>query len=175
MRVSPVDENATPEIAALAKKIRGARGGQLHIFYKALLHSPGLAAAWFEFNNAVRFATTLGDRTREIVIMRVAALTGCEYVWSVHEAQYAKPAGLDAREVTALRERGRAAGFEPREQALIAYVDAVTLTVAVPDDVFQAMGRHFSERETAEVTVLAGAYNMQTRVLRALGIESWKP
>jgi AhpD family alkylhydroperoxidase len=175
MRVSPVDEHATPEIAALAKKIRGARGGQLHIFYQALLHSPGLAAAWFEFNNAVRFATTLDDRTRELIIMRVAALTGCEYVWSVHEAQYARPAGLEPREIAALCERAAPGGLDSREQALIAYVDAMTLTVAVPDDVYQAVSRHYSEREAAEVTVLAGAYNMQTRVLRALGIESWKP
>jgi len=57
----------------------------------------------------------------------------------------------------------------------IAYVDAMTRDVAVPDDVFTDMSRHFDDRKTVEVTVLVGAYNMQTRVLRALGIESWKP
>ena len=39
-RISLIDENATPEIAALSAKIRGARGGQLHVFYRALLHTP---------------------------------------------------------------------------------------------------------------------------------------
>ena len=172
-RVPLVAEDATPEIAALAQKIRGARGGQLHVFYQALLHSPDLAAAWFEFNNAVRFKAGLADRVRELVIMRVAALTGCEYVWSVHEAQYAAKAGVTAHEVAALRS-GKREAFVAREQALIAYVDAMTRDVAVPDAVFKEMSRHFSTRETTEVTVLVGAYNMQTRVLRALGIESWK-
>lgn len=182
-RIPLVDENATPEIAALAGKIRGARGGQLHVFYRALLHSPDLAAAWFEFNNAVRFKASLDDRVRELVIMRVAALTGCEYVWSVHEAQYAAKAGVTPPEVAALRSphafqagtnRDVPGIFDAREQALLAYVDAMTRDVAVPDQVFEAMSRHFSAREIAEVTVLVGAYNMQTRVLRALGIEAWK-
>jgi 4-carboxymuconolactone decarboxylase len=174
MRVTPIEEKATPAIAELVKKIRGARGGQLHVFYQALLHSPGLAAGWFEFNNAVRFGTTLDDRTRELVIMRVAALTGCEYVWKVHEAQYAGPAGLAPPEVAALREGSRSSVFTERERALLAHVEAMTRDVAVPDGVFEQLKRHFGERTAVEVTVLAAAYNMQTRVLRALGIETWK-
>src|SRR5688572_9150053 len=101
-RVPLIDEDATPEIAELSRKIRGARGGQLHVFYRALLHSPALAAAWFEFNNAVRFRAGLDARIRELIIMRVAALTGCEYVWKVHEAQYAAAAGLTPPEIAAL-------------------------------------------------------------------------
>jgi AhpD family alkylhydroperoxidase len=174
-RVPLIEESATAAIAALSRKIRGARGGQLHVFYRALLHSPDLAAAWFEFNNAVRFHSTLDDRTRELVIMRVASLTGCEYVWKVHEAQYALPAGLTPPEVAALREGSRSAAFDARERALLAYVEAMTRDVAVTDGVFVEMKRHFDDRTIVEVTVLVGAYNMQTRVLRALGIEDWKP
>ena len=174
-RVPLIDENATAEIAALARKIRGARGGQLHVFYRALLHSPDLAAAWFEFNNAVRFRTTLDDRTRELVIMRVASLTGCEYVWKVHQAQYAAPAGVTPPEVAALHEGSRSAAFGAGERALLAYVEAMTRDVAVPDGIFVEMKRHFDDRTIVGVTVLVGAYNMQTRVLRALGIESWNP
>lgn len=173
-RVPLIDEHSTPEIAALVAKIRGARGGQLHVFYRALLHTPALASAWFEFNNAVRFRTSLDDRVREIVIMRVAALTGCAYVWSVHEAQYAAPAGVTPREVEALRDWRKSGVFDARESALLAYVDAMTSDVAVPDAVFDGMSGHFSARETVDVTVLVGAYNMQTRVLRALGIEPGK-
>lgn len=173
-RVPLIDEHATPEIAALAAKIRGARGGQLHVFYRALLHTPALASAWFEFNNAARFRTSLGDRVREIVIMRVAALTGCAYVWHVHEAQYAAPAGVTPREVEALRDWRGSGVFDARERALLAYVDAMTSDVAVPDAVFDGMSRHFNARETVEVTVLVGAYNMQTRVLRALDLDPEK-
>jgi len=170
-RISLIDENATPTIAALAKKIRGARGGQLHVFYKALLHTPALASAWFDYNNAVRFQTSLGDRVRELVIMRVAALTGCDYVWKVHETQYAAPAGVTPREVEALRDWRKSGVYGKKESALLAYVDAMTQHVAVPDAVFDGMRKHFSEREILELTVLIGAYNMQSRLLRALDIQ----
>ena len=169
-RVTLIDEHATPDIAALVAKIRGARSGQLHVFYRALLHTPGLASAWFDFNNAVRFQTGLDDRVRELVIMRVAALTGCTYVWSVHQAQYAKPAGVTPGEVEALRDWRKADVFGARECALLAYVDAMTRDVAVTDAVFDELRKHFDERATVELTVLIAAYNMHTRVLSAFDI-----
>ena len=169
-RVSLIDEKASPDVAALAAKIRGARGGQLHEFYRALLHTPGLASAWFDFNNAVRFQTRLDDRVRELVIMRVAVLTGCDYVFEVHKAQYAKPAGVTPDQVEALRARTPAL-FGGRDSALLAYVDAMTRDVEVADAVFQRVRGHFSDREVVELTVLTAAYNMHTRFLKALGFE----
>jgi AhpD family alkylhydroperoxidase len=170
-RLPLVDENASPDIAALAAKIRGARGGRLHEFYRALLHTPGLASAWFDFNNAVRFQTRLDDRVRELVIMRVAILTGCDYVFEVHKAQYAKPAGVTPDEVKALRKRRIPALFGKRDSALLAYVDAMTRDVEIADAVFRRLRGHFSDREVVELTVLTAAYNMHTRFLKALGFE----
>jgi 4-carboxymuconolactone decarboxylase len=173
-RIPLIDEQATPDIAALAARIRGARGGQLHDFYRALMHTPGLASAWFDFNNAVRFQTGVPERLRELVIMRVAALTGCDYVWNVHRAKYAAPAGVTPREIEALRERVEPGAFGARETALLGYVDAMTRDVTVPEAVFGKMREHFSEREIVDVTVLIAAYNMHTRVLKALEIDPEK-
>ena len=173
-RVTLIDEHATPDIAALVAKIRGARGGQLHDFYRALLHTPGLASAWFDFNNAVRFRTGLDGRVRELVIMRVAALTGCAYVWSVHQAQYAGPAGVTPQQVEALRDWRRSGPFGAADSALLAYTDAMTRDVTVADDVFKSLREHYSERDVVEITVLVAAYNMHTRVLKALDIDAEK-
>jgi AhpD family alkylhydroperoxidase len=170
-RVPLLGEHATPDIAALVAKIRGARGGQLHVFYRALLHTPGLASAWFDFNNAVRFQTGLDDRVRELVIMRVAALTGCDYVWKVHETQYAAPAGVTPQQVEALRDWRKSGLFGSEETALLAYVDAMTRDVTVAEDVFKSLREHYSEREVVETTVLVAAYNMHTRLLKALDIQ----
>jgi 4-carboxymuconolactone decarboxylase len=170
-RLPLVDENASPDIAALVAKIRGARGGQLHEFYRALLHSPGIASAWFDFNNAVRFQTRLGERVRELVIMRVAVLTGCDYVFEVHKAKYAKPAGVTANDVERLERKDEPRSFGGSDGALLAYVDAMTRDVAVPDGVLERLRAHFAEREVVEITVLVAAYNMHVRFLKALGFE----
>ena len=170
-RVSLIDDKAGPEAAAAVAKIRGARGGRLLNFYRALLHSPALASAWLEFNNAVRFQTGLDDRVRELVIVRVAYLNGAAYVVDIHKSRYAEPAGVARAEVEALADWQRAGIFGPRERALLAYVDAVTRDVAVSDAVFKSLREYFGERETVELTVLVAAYNMHTRVLRALEID----
>ena len=170
-RVSLIDEHAGTDVAAVVAKIRGKRGGRLLNFYRALLHSPGLASAWLDFNNAVRYQTGLGDRVRELIILRVAALNGADYVFDIHRSRYAEPAGVTRTEVEALRDWRKSGLFGPEESALLAYVDAMTRDVAVPEAVFKELREHFSERAVVELTVLIAAYNMHTRVLKALDIQ----
>lgn len=171
-RVPLIDESAGADVAAVVAKIRGKRGGRLLNFYRALLHSPGLASAWLDFNNAVRFETRLDERARELAIMRVAVLNGADYVFQIHKARYAEPAGVMPAQVEALRDWRNSGLFGPGESALLAYVDAMTRDVNVPDAVFNAMRTHFTERAVVELTVLIAAYNMHTRVLRALDIDA---
>lgn len=171
-RVPLLDESAG---AAVVAKIRGKRGGRLLNLYRALLHSPGLASAWLDFNNAVRYETGLGERARELVIMRVAVLNHADYVFQIHRLRYAEPAGVTPAEIEALRDWRKSGVFGPGDAALLAYVDAMTRDVEVPDAVFNGMRAHFSERAAVELTVLVAAYNMHTRVLRALDIDPEKP
>jgi len=171
-RVPLLDEHAGPDVAAVVAKVRGKRGGRLLNFYRALLHAPGLASAWLDFNNAVRYQTGLGDRVRELIILRVAALNGADYVFEIHRSRYAEPAGVTRVEVEALRDWRKSGLFGLEESALLAYVDAMTRDVTVPDAVFKGLREHFSERAVVELTVLVAAYNMHTRVLKALDIDA---
>ncbi len=92
-------------------------------------------------------------------------------MWSVHQAQYAAPAGVTPQQVEALRDWRKSDVFGARECALLAYVDAMTQDVAVADAVFKGLRAHFSERAVVELTVLVAAYNMHTRVLKALDVD----
>jgi len=170
-RVTLIEEQARRELADVVAKIRGARGGRLLNFYRALLNSPPLASAWLEFNNAVRYQTGLDDCVRELVIMRVAVLNRADYVLEIHKSRYAEPAGVTPEQAEALADWRGSKLFGPRERALLAYVDAMTRDVEVPSAVFNGLREHLSEREAVEVTVLIAAYNMHTRVLKALDID----
>jgi alkylhydroperoxidase family enzyme len=173
-RVPLLGESAGPEVAVVVAKIRGKRGGRLLNLYRALLHSPGLASAWLDFNNAVRYETGVDERVRELVIMRVAVLNRADYVFEIHKARYAEPAGVTPAEIEALRDWRKSEVFGPADAALLAYVDAMTRDVEVPGAVFKGMRAHFGERAAVELTVLVAAYNMHTRVLRALEIDPEK-
>jgi 4-carboxymuconolactone decarboxylase len=170
-RVSYVEEGSNPELDELIGRIRGARRGNLLKLYRLLLHSPALAESWFQHNNAVRWKTELDGRLREIVILRVCHLNGATYVLTQHVPELALKEGLTEAECAALADWRGSDSLTARERAALAYTDAMTRDIAVPDAVFAALKDHFSERQIVELTVLVGTYNMQTRVLCALAID----
>jgi alkylhydroperoxidase family enzyme len=170
-RVSYIDDKDHPELADLAAKIRGARRGNLINIYRLLLHSPALAESWFNNNNAVRWKTELTGRLREMLILRVARLNDATYVIKQHVPELALPEGLTVADCDALAHWQDSDRFSAPERAALAYADAMTRDVAVPDPVFDELKRHFNQRQIVELTVLIGTYNMQTRVLCALRID----
>jgi 4-carboxymuconolactone decarboxylase len=170
-RVSYLDDKTNPELGELADRIRGARRGHLINVYRLLLHSPALAESWLAYNNAVRWRTALDGRLREIAIIRVAHLNGATYVVKQHVPELALAEGLTLAECDALADWQPSAFFDARERAALAYIDATTRDIAVPDAVFAPLRDHFTERQIVEVTVLVGTYNMHTRVFRALAID----
>ena len=170
-RISYIEEKDHPELADLIGKVRAGRRGTLINVYKLLLHAPPLAACWLEMIGTARFKTELDGRLREIAIIRVAYLNGVEYVVKQHVPELSVTEGLPKVESDALADWQDSPFFSARERAALAYTDAMTRDIAVPDKLFDALRPHFSERQIVELTVLIGIYNMHTRVFMALGID----
>jgi alkylhydroperoxidase family enzyme len=170
-RVALIKEDEHPELSGLVGKLRAGRRGHLLNIYRTLLNSPALAESWFNHSNAVRWKTTLDGRLREIVIIRIGHLTHCEYVLRQHVPTLAPADGLTPEECAALADWRGSTFFTPRERAALAYADAMTREIGVPDAVFADVKRHFEDRALVELTVLIGSYNMNARVLRALAID----
>ncbi len=170
-RVSLIDEKDHPELSDFIARIRGARGGRLLNIYRMMLHSPAIASGWFELNQAVRCQTEVDGQSRELAVMRVAILNGVDYILRAHGPAYALKEGLTQAHVDALADWSSSALFSDKQRALLAYVDAMTRDIDVPDAAFAQLRKHFSERQTVELTMLIGAYNMHTRVLKALKID----
>src|SRR4249920_2550756 len=170
-RVSLIGETDHPELADTIAKIKGARGGRLINVYRLMLHSPTLADAWFEFNQAVRYGTEIDGQCREIAVIRVAILNNVEYVQRAHGPSYALKEGLTAEQVAAIADWQPSKLFTDKQRTLLAYTDAMTRQIDVADGLFTEVRKYFSERQTVELTMLIGTYNMFTRVLQALKID----
>ncbi|MGE5853344.1 MAG: carboxymuconolactone decarboxylase family protein [Deltaproteobacteria bacterium] len=170
-RVPLIEEAKHPELAESIAKIKGARGGRLINIYRLMLHSPALANAWFDLNQAVRYGTEIDGQSRELAVIRVAILNGVEYVQRAHGPAYALKEGLTPEQVAALWDWRASQLFNAQQRALLAYTDAMTDNIEVTDDVFDNARKHFSERQIVELTMLIGAYNMLTRFLKALKVD----
>ena len=101
-----------------------------------LLNAPPLAESWFNHSNTVRWKITLDGRLREIVIIRIGYLNRCAYVVNQHVPELAAPEGLTKEECDALADWRASTFFNVRERAALAYADAVTRDIDVPDAVF---------------------------------------
>jgi 4-carboxymuconolactone decarboxylase len=170
-RVSLIDEKEHPDLSDLIAKIKGARGGRLINIYRLMLHSPTLANAWFDLNQAVRYGTEIDGQCREIAVIRVALLNKVEYVRRAHGPAYALKEGLTPEQVDNLADWQSSNLFSDKQRAVLAYTDAMTRDIEVSDAVFTEVRKHFGERQTVELTLLISAYNMLTRFLKALEVD----
>ncbi len=170
-RVTLIDSKTHPHLVDTIARISGARQGRLINVYKVLLNSPSTASAWVDFNTAARLGTGLDARTSELAVIRVAIVNRAEYIFRAHVPGYARTAGITDAEIDGLFEWQTSSLFTARDRAALAYIDAMTRDIEVSDAVFDALKLHYDEARTVELTVLIGAYNMHSRVVRALKID----
>jgi alkylhydroperoxidase family enzyme len=101
----------------------------------------------------------------------VAILNKVEYVLRAHGPAYALKEGLTTAQVDAIADWQVSDLFSAKQRSLLAYTDAITREIDVPDAVFDEVRTHFTERQSVELTLLISAYNMLTRFLKALKVD----
>jgi AhpD family alkylhydroperoxidase len=158
------------DLAAFIARVKKERGKLINL-YRVLLNSPRVAEQWLNFNSAIRYNTSLDAALREMIILRVSLLNGAEYQAQIHGASHALKAGLTPAQVAALAHWLDPTLFTPAQRAALAWTDAMTRDIDVPDALHAELKSHFDDQAIVEITVLAGAYNMHTRVARALRID----
>nr|WP_204332432.1 carboxymuconolactone decarboxylase family protein [Geodermatophilus sabuli] len=160
-----------PAEGPTAELIAVRRGGRLSALDRLLLHSPPVAEGWNALLGALRSATTLPADLRELVVLRVAVLNDAAFEWAAHEP-IGRDAGLTDLHLRVLR-RPDAAGepvWTPVQAAVLAFTDASTRAVAVPDAVFAAVRDLLDVRQVVELTALVAGYAMVSRFLVALQV-----
>jgi AhpD family alkylhydroperoxidase len=166
----PYGDPQAPDVKPLVDRIVAERGNLLHL-YQMLIHSGPVAEGWLNLLTAIRHKGVLPGGLREMIIIRIASLNNAPYEADQH-VPIALKEGVPQAQLDALAAWRDSALFSSKERAVLAYVDAMTRQIQVPQDVFAAVRAHFNEREMVELTATIGAYNMVSRFLEALEIHS---
>lgn len=166
----PYADTANPDTRELVDRITRERGGVLHL-YAMLLHSGPVAEGWLRYLTAIRHECALPGALRELVIMRIASLNGASYEAQQH-APIALREGIAQAQIDALDRWLDSDLFDPTQCAVLAYCDAMTRDVHVPDPVFAAVRGVLDNRNLVELTATIGAYNMVSRFLEAMKIDA---
>ncbi|MBR1218717.1 carboxymuconolactone decarboxylase family protein [Bradyrhizobium sp. U87765 SZCCT0131] len=167
-RIVPLEPPYTPELQAHFDRIMPPGMPPL-VLFRTLATSD---RAWARFRaGSLLDRGPLPLRAREIVIDRTCALTGCEYEWGVHVANFAGRAELTSEQVRAtVLEPPTAACWPEPEQVLIAAVDALHHRATWDDVEFAALKRHYDEPQILEIILLCGFYRTVSYLANGLAL-----
>jgi 4-carboxymuconolactone decarboxylase len=132
-----------------------------------MLHEPALGAPLQELGSAIRYATRLTDRVREIAILAVASATGSAFEAYAHE-RVGRAAGLTEDELAALAD-GSFSSTDPLEVAAHAFcrrlvADAGPVT-QWDDETYGAYADVLGTTTLIELVVLVGYYRTLAQLL----------
>lgn len=135
---------------------------------RGLLLTGPSAAAYLALGGSFR-RSKLDAKDRELVILRVGALSNCEYERMQH-IPIARSVGWLDSEIDAI-DAGDQRGLSPRSAVLLRFVDECVYRVKVTPKTFAELKKEFSDEVIAEITLLIGHYMMTARFLETLDIE----
>ncbi len=117
----------------------------------------------------------LNGRLRELVILRVARLSGAVYEWVQH-VPIAESAGATAEEIEALEgDDIDAACFDQPTKAVLRFATEVTLDVRASKESFDDLRQYLSAREIVELIIAVGFYMTMARIMESTDIDMDAP
>ena len=154
-------ELAAPVADLFDQIVRG--GGAVPPVYRVLAHSPRAVAAWHGLSAPLREPGALPLDLKELVVLRVAHLTGSTRQWA-HHRELAVAAGIDQRKIDAVRAGDDPGVFTATEQAALRVADRLDeeTLLAVLDDL--------GAEQTVELVLVVSYYRCLAGVLAAFGL-----
>jgi alkylhydroperoxidase family enzyme len=135
-----------------------------------MMHHPRLARRWLAFNNILLRASSLDDRQRELMVLRVAWRTRARYEWVQHVRMAARCA-ITADEIAAIARDLDAGVWTPLEAALLAATDELLDDYVISDATWSRLAAHLDEQQLTEVCFVVGAYTCLAMLFNSVGLE----
>lgn len=124
---------------------------------RVALHLPdGLWEAHFELKNALVKKTTIDDKLREVLILRIGHLAKCDYILN-HHISISANLGFSPEKQDAIRDEDYAQLSE-QERAIAEFTDSVVREVKASDELVARMRALFGDPLLCEIIVLIYSY-----------------
>lgn len=154
----------------IARLLGLATGGQPPNVFTTLARNRGLFRRWLWFAGGLMPGGKLPRRDSELVILRVAHNTGCDYERHHHEL-LGRRAGLSAEEVERVGEGAGAPGWTPRQARLLRAADELHAAGRIGDPLWAELSAELDERLLIELCLLIGHYEMLAMTLNTLRVQ----
>jgi alkylhydroperoxidase family enzyme len=149
--------------------------------FRVVANNPGVARVAFGQLLQLLENNRFDTRLRELMIMRIAWVTGSVYEWTQHW-RVATTAGIAPEDILAVRDWRISDRLTPADKAIIAATDECLAGKSISDTVWTEVAKHVTEpAHQVEFIIAMGnwmSFSMLFRNLRiplAEGIAAWPP
>jgi alkylhydroperoxidase family enzyme len=129
-----------------------------------LAHHPALTTAYHTLVGHLLYATTLTERQRELLVLRVAHVRDATYEWAQH-AVLAGDVGL-ATDDDLARIRTKD-GWSPFEAALLDAADELVADARIGDATWTVLAGELDTQQLLDVIFTVGAYDLLAMAMRS--------
>jgi 4-carboxymuconolactone decarboxylase len=161
-RITPLATYDEDVRARLAKTPQ-PDGHPLNLF-TTLAHHPRLLSRISALGGGLMFQSALGDRERELVVLRTAGRAHARYEIEAHRGLGAA-AGLTDEEIDAALDITSTHTWTARDAALLTVVDEVSIWADVTDESWAGLDGILDDAGRLELLVLVGFYRLLAGVL----------
>ena len=137
--------------------------------FNSVLYSPGISAAFLALQAAEQKHTTLDERVRQVVILTVGAVWGCDYERYAHAAVARKAGILDA-DVAALANGDPADGLSSMERLAQRFTYEITTNHRIDDALYEEAQATFGPQGLVDLLYLAGCYDTISSLLNTFKV-----
>ncbi len=138
--------------------------------FTTLARNRRLFRAWLRFAGALMPRGSLPRADTELVILRVAHNSRCDYEWGHHQ-RLGRAAGLSEAEIGRVLDGPAAAGWSPRQSLLLSAADELHDRRELSDELWASLSEEFSDAELIELLMLIGHYEMLAMTINSLRVQ----
>jgi 4-carboxymuconolactone decarboxylase len=158
----PCSTGLSPRLAEELRKRTAPDRGNV---WKMLMWSPGMAEPFIDFNDAVRYKTSLSHSLRELIILRVGHL--CEAAYEIHHhTRISREIGMSEELIAAPKVGASARGLDATQRLALSLTDDLVKERRASDGNLAHAIKVFGESGLNEIILLVGCYVLACMQLR---------
>ncbi|MFJ9634592.1 carboxymuconolactone decarboxylase family protein [Streptomyces sp. NPDC091280] len=169
-RLLPVDETDLQDKTLASLAPYRDQDGRIHTIWATLAHHEDALRRYLVFSNHVLGKNTLPLKSRELMILRIAARAQAAYEWDQH-VRIARRADL-ADETILAAATGAWDGLDELDQVLLAATDSLVDHQGVDDGLWDRLSARLSTEQIIDVLYTVGQYLTIATVINTLGVRT---
>lgn len=173
-RIPPLPVDQWPagahEAYGVLKSDKTAALGAASNMTMTLANYPELGKAFYTLGRHLLLESSLSDRVRELLTLRVAWRYKAEYEWA-HHVRFAKRIGMTDAEIEAVKGDAANPIWSELDACVLAATDQLTGNGGIDDATWAVLARHLDRRQLMDLVYTIGQYVMVSWAVAAFGVQ----